>query len=62
MQAKELGFYAVDSEKPLEIFFLGAEESIYAKQNSKRFSLDSVGRLDWREILIQGVSFKDLFK
>ena len=46
MQAKELGFYAVDSEKPLEIFFLGAEESIYAKQNSKRFSLDSVGRLD----------------
>ena len=38
MQAKELGFYAVDSEKPLEIFFffLGAEESIYAKQNSKR--------------------------
>jgi len=48
MQAKELGFYAVDSEKPLEIFFffLGAEESIHAKQNSKRFSLDSVGRLD----------------
>ena len=47
MQAKELGFYAVDSEKPLEIFFFFRGRGIdICKAEFKKISLESVGRLD----------------